>query len=187
MSRTLKHACGVFVLAVALLLPVSAPALAASSTAPCWQLLMNQWYQGEIKSIFPLDCYHQAIKHLPTDIQVYSSARDDITRALQAAITYDAKLKAAAAAASQTTTSSSAAPTTTTAVAKPKIPIVKTHGPGSGGNGAIPFAINSASPGGTTSFPLPLIILGGLAILLVAAGGVGLLIRRRQSGGPGSA
>jgi hypothetical protein len=180
MKSILRRGAGVLFLTTALLLPVSAPAVAASSTTPCWQLVMNQWYQGEIKSVFPLDCYHEAIKHLPTDIQVYSSARQDITAALQAAISYDSKLKAA----TQTTTSASGTPTTTT-TAKIPIPIVKTHGPGSGGGGAIPSAINSASPGGSTSFPLPLLILGGLAILLVAAGGIGLLIRRRQSG-PGT-
>jgi hypothetical protein len=142
---------------------------------------MNQWYQGEIKTIFPLDCYHQAISHLPTDIQVYSSARDDITKALQAAVAYDARVKAAALAAQQTTTSS----TTTTKAKAIVVPVIKTHGPGTGGTSSLPNIINSASPGGASSFPLPLLILGGLAILLVAAGGIGLLIRRRQSGGPG--
>lgn len=180
MRNVLKHGAGVLVLAVVFLLPISAPAIAASSATPCWQLVMNQWYEGEIKSIFPLDCYHQAIQHLPTDIQVYSSARQDITAALQAAISYDSKLKAA----TETTTSSSGTPATTT-TAKPKIPIIKTHGPGSGGTAPIASAINSASPGGSTSFPLPLLILGGLAILLIAAGGVGLYIRRRQTGGAG--
>jgi hypothetical protein len=183
MRSVLKRGAALMFLAAACLLPVSAPAVASSTTTPCWQLVMNQWYQGEIKSIFPLDCYHEAIKHLPTDISVYSSARQDITAALQAAISYDARLKAA----TQTTatTPSGGATTTTTPPAKPKIPIIKTHGPGSGGNGAIPSAINSASPGGSTSFPLPLLILGGLAILLVAAGGIGLLIRRRQGPGAG--
>jgi len=171
MTRILTRGAGVCFVAFALLLPFSAPASAASPT-PCWQLLMNQWYQGEIKTIFPLDCYHQAIKHLPTDIQVYSSARDDITKALQAAIAYDGRVKAAA----QTTSGA-------TKPAKPKVPIIKTHGPGTGATSSAPKILNSASPGGATSFPLPLLILGGLAILLVAAGGVGLLIRRRQSGG----
>jgi hypothetical protein len=181
MTRILTRGAGMCFIAFALLLPFSAPASASASAAsatPCWQLVMNQWYQGEIKSIFPLDCYHQAISHLPTDIQVYSSAREDITKALQAAVAYDARLKAA----SQTTTSAGA---TTTTPKKPVVPIIKTHGPGTGGASSLPNIINSASPGGASSFPLPLLILGGLAILLVAAGGIGLLIRRRQSGGPG--
>ncbi len=183
MKRILTRGAGVCLTAFALLLPFAGPASAASPT-PCWQLLMNQWYAGEIKTIFPLDCYHEAIKHLPTDIQVYSSARDDITKALQAAIAYDSKVKAAALAAQQTTTSSA---TTTTTAAKPKVPVIKTHGPGTPTASSAPSILNSASPGGATSFPLPLLILGGLAILLVAAGGIGLLIRRRQGPGPGSA
>ncbi|HWB23743.1 MAG TPA: hypothetical protein VG652_12760 [Gaiellaceae bacterium] len=169
---------------VAAVLSISAaPALArAAAPTPCWQQVMNQWYQGEIKSIFPLDCYHEAIKHLPTDIQVYSSARDDINKALQAAIAYDnAK---AAAAKPQTTTSSVSTPTTTTKTLA--VPVIHTHGPGSAPPASATPILNSASPGGATSFPLPLLILGGLAIVLVAAGGVGLLIRRRQSG-PGPA
>jgi hypothetical protein len=182
MRRILTRGAGMCFIAFALLLPFSAPASAASPT-PCWQQLMNQWYQGEIKTIFPLDCYHQAIKHLPTDIQVYSSARDDITNALQAAISYDNRVKAAKLAAEQTTTSSSGAPKTPVKLA---IPIIKTHGPGTPAKTSASTILNSASPGGSTSFPLPLLILGGLAILLVAAGGVGLLIRRRQGGGPGA-
>jgi len=174
MTRILTRGAGVCFITIAFLLPFSAPASAASP-APCWQLLMNQWYQGEIKTIFPLDCYHQAIQHLPTDIQVYSSARDDITKALQAAVSYDSRLKAA----SQTTTGA------TTTTPKPKPPVIKTHGPGTPSASSAPAILNSASPGGASSFPLPLLILGGLAILLVAAGGIGLLIRRRQGGGPG--
>jgi hypothetical protein len=170
-------------LASALSLSISAaPALAAAPT-PCWQQVMNQWYQGEIKSIFPLDCYQQAIKHLPTDIQVYSSARDDINRALQAAIAYDNKKKAQA---QPQTTTSSAATTPTTTTKAIAVPVIHTHGPGSAPPASAPTILNSASPGGATSFPLPLLILGGLAIVLVAAGGIGLLIRRRQSG-PGPA
>jgi hypothetical protein len=191
----LKPGAGVLFIALVLSLPLAAPAVAASPSTPCWQLLMNQWYQGAITKIFALDCYTEAIQHLPTDIQVYSSARDDITRARNVAIAYDQKQAAAAAAAAATTTTTATtttAVTTTTAttkkpVAKPiAVPIVKTHGPGSGTSGPLPLAINSASPGGATSFPLPLLILGGLAILLVGAGGIGLLLRRRQSGGPDS-
>ena len=97
-----SRGAGALFIAFALLLPFSALGQRerdAASATPCWQLLMNQWYQGEIKTIFPLDCYHQAIQHLPTDIQVYSSARDDITKALQAAVAYDTRVKAAALAA----------------------------------------------------------------------------------------
>jgi hypothetical protein len=42
--------------------------------------------------------------------------------------------------------------------------------------------IVDASPGGATSFPLPLVILGSLAVLLVAAGVGGLAWRRFRAG-----
>jgi hypothetical protein len=38
--------------------------------------------------------------------------------------------------------------------------------------------VNHSSP---SSIPLPLIVLGALALLLVAAGGIGILAKRRQS------
>jgi len=50
----------------------------APAAAPCWKLLLNDWYDGTINNVYPIPCYHQAIDHLPTDVQVYSSARDDI-------------------------------------------------------------------------------------------------------------
>ena len=155
--------------------------LARGPSTPCWQLVMNQWYQGAIKTVFPIDCYQQAIQHLPTDIRVYSSARDDITRARNAAIAYNQQQAAATAAAGSGTTTSG---TTTTKI---KQPVIKTHGPDRSPMAPSSDILNSASPGGATSFPLPLIILGGLAILLVAAGGIGLIIRRQQGRGPGTA
>ena len=46
----------------------------------------------------------------------------------------------------------------------------------------------SGSHSGATSFPLPLLILGGLALFLLAAGVVGLIVRRMQGrGGPPTA
>src|SRR5207248_11096209 len=59
---------------------------------------------------------------------------------------------------------------TTTAKKKPKGPIGK--------------ALRDITPGGADSFPLPLLILGLLAILLVLAGVGGMIWRRYQ--GPGT-
>jgi hypothetical protein len=62
----------------------AAPAQAAT---PCWKLLLNDWYDGRIDQTYPVHCYKDALKHLPSDVQTYSSAHDDILRALQSAIT----------------------------------------------------------------------------------------------------
>ena len=148
------------------------------AVTPCWVTLLNDWYDGRIDNVYPIPCYQDTIKHLPKDIEVYSSAREDIQRALQLAIAHEKNPKAPA-------------------------PTITSVGPGVGTTGAkgttsskgrtnppgpIPSAINNSSPGGATSFPLPLIILGGLAVFLLAAGAVGLIIRRMQGrGGPGPA
>src|SRR5207248_5825715 len=65
---------------------VAASAAPGAAATPCWKLLLNDWYDGTISNVYPIPCYHDAIKHLPTDVQVYSSARDDILRALQQAV-----------------------------------------------------------------------------------------------------
>ena len=62
----------------------AAPAQAAT---PCWKLLLNDWYDGRIDQTYAVHCYKDALKHLPSDVQTYSSAHDDILRALQSAIT----------------------------------------------------------------------------------------------------
>jgi hypothetical protein len=124
----------------------------AVSATPCWVRLLNDWYDGRIDNVYPIPCYRAAIAHLPTDIQAYTNARDDIDRALAAAIAHKKN---------------------------PNAPL-----PGRTGNsGPIPSAIDSSSPGGATSFPLPLLILGGLALVLLAAGAIGLVVRRVQGRG----
>jgi hypothetical protein len=153
---------------------VSAPAPAAT---PCWKLLLNDWYDGTINNIYPIPCYHQAIDHLPTDVQVYSSARDDIERALQQAIraqkTSHKTVTKVEPGTTQPgrTTSTSSEPVTTTTKKKKK--------------GPIGTALRDITPGGADSFPLPLLILGLLAILLVLAG-VGGMLWRRYQGPPGT-
>jgi hypothetical protein len=59
------------------------------------------------------------------------------------------------------------------------------------GAGTATTAADAADTSGPSSLPIPLLILGGLALLLLAAGGVGYLSRRaqarRDSGPPGPA
>jgi hypothetical protein len=152
----------------------AAPAPAAT---PCWKLLLNDWYDGTINNLYPIPCYHQAIEHLPTDVEVYSSARDDINRALQQAVR-----KQRTSGKQQTTISPAPAPTTkgrTTSTSTTTTPTTTTK---KKKKGPIGRAIRDITPGGADSFPLPLLILGLLAILLVLAGVGGMLWRRYQGG-----
>jgi hypothetical protein len=54
-----------------------------ASAAPCWKTLINDWYDGRIDKNYDPQCYRDAIKHLPPDVEVYSNAKDDLKRALQ--------------------------------------------------------------------------------------------------------
>jgi hypothetical protein len=136
---------------------------AAAAPPPCWKVLLNDWYDGHIDHTYAIPCYHQAIAHLPTDIKLYSNAKDDIQRALQAAI-HPPK------GGGTTTTGTGGTTTTTTTPKKHK-------------KGGLSGAIRDITPGGADSFPLPLLILGMLAILLVLAGLGGMAWRRYQGRG----
>ena len=67
--------------------PPPQPGRAVKSKTPCWKTLINDWYDGRIDGIYAIHCYREALKHLPADVDTYSSARDDIKQALQRRIT----------------------------------------------------------------------------------------------------
>jgi hypothetical protein len=61
-------------------------ARAAASQSPkptsCESRLLRDWGDGRIDGTYPLACYRAALKSLPADLKVYSSAPDDIRQAL---------------------------------------------------------------------------------------------------------
>ncbi|HEU5371391.1 MAG TPA: hypothetical protein VFU51_03290 [Gaiellaceae bacterium] len=177
----MKVAVAVAIVVLALAGAVARPTTAAAAT-PCWKALLNDWYDGRIDNTYPIHCYQDALRHLPADVQTYSSAHDDILRALQNA---RARLERSG----KTVTPNTPVPPTSGPT--------PTKGTGKGGKQSTTTAPSTTSPGrtppsglpgvadkannsGPTSVPLPLIVLGALALLLVAAGAGGLLLKRRQ-------
>jgi hypothetical protein len=167
----------------------------AAAKAPCWKTLLNDWYDGRIDNTYPIHCYKDALRHLPADVQTYSSAHDDILRALQSA---QARLRKAGKAVTPNTPvpPSSGGTSGKGKNGKPHKPKPKPSGggkdvtttstspgrhPGGGLDGAA--ASSGSSP---SSVPVPLLVLGGLALLLVAAGAAGLIAKRRHGRGPSS-
>ena len=65
--------------------------LAAARPASCQDRLLKDWRDGRINNIYPIDCYRKAIKDLPTDLLVYSSAAEDIRQALSERIALRAR------------------------------------------------------------------------------------------------
>jgi hypothetical protein len=154
---------------LALLCAVAQPARAASAGTPCWKVLLNDWYDGRIDGTYPRHCYSDALKHLPADVSTYSSAHDDILRALQSAIAKQKKAGHSVGA--------------NTPIVPPAAP-TKGHGSSTttttadqGGGGLA----DKLDPGSPSSLPVPLLVLGALALLLVAAGGAGLIAKRVQA------
>jgi len=155
----------------------AAPAATATATSNCWLQVVNDWLaHGQVTGLYPIPCYTQAIQHLSAypDIKQYSSAIDDIHRALLAAIHEER----------------GSGPGGSLGL-----------GGGGGGGGAIggggggggssggtsPPAKSLFSrlaadigPGNAQSIPLPLLVLGGLALLLFLTAAATWFARRLQ-------
>jgi hypothetical protein len=153
-------------LLVALLAVVVAlPGPAGAATSPCRNKIFNDWYpDGKIASTYPIACYQDALKNLPPDAAIYSSLGDDVRAAMRAAMRRSQGLKA---------------------------PLQVGHGAKAIGAGSVKSALVSihnsahdpASSGvvaTASSAPLPILVLGGIALALVAAGAIGVGVRHAR-------
>ena len=192
------------VISAAVMLALVAAAPAAAET--CGQKVIDDWYaDGVVNNVYALHCYRDALKLLPDDVQTYSSAPDDINRALVAEVRASQKQPA-------TTDTTPAAGGTKSGGSGPTTPGKSSGGHSKGGNkgggksgsgsgtspqpspqypattggveaaetnkGFLGDAVDKLGPSSPDSIPLPLIIVGALALLLLAAGSAGLLARR---------
>jgi hypothetical protein len=165
------------------------PAFAAKD---CGRQIIDDWFKdGRVDKIYPLHCYEDALNKLPNDVRTYSDAPQAIRRALSIALAKGAPVDPPKTTSTSTDTSptdtnpTDTSPTDTSPTSTG--PTDTTPSDGSGGPGdeeALGDQDSSAS-----SVPIPLLVLGGLALLLLAAGGAGYLNRRLQArridGGPG--
>lgn len=130
-------------------------------------MLTNDAFDGKVDGLYPVAVYGEAIKHLPTDVQSYSSISNVIDRARQDAVQQAADGKKADPArcgfALGASGGSSAGSTN-----------------GGGDKGPIPGIISKGGSGSADGFPVALIVIAVVAALLVAGGIVGFLVRRRQ-------
>jgi len=178
-------------LRLAVLLLVVAAAFAAttggaSATTSCGVKVVDDWYGGHLgKKTYPLYCYREALKIVDSrvDISVYSNARQDILLALQQAI---AGRRCVA----------PCDPTTSLATADALPSFFGGPDAKYGGHAPpddVPFTLRTTSPtncpacgvlntgnSSASSIPLPAIVLGAIAALLLALGSVAYLARRRQ-------
>jgi hypothetical protein len=134
----------------------------------CSAALIHDWYvDGRIDHTYQVHCYREALDSIPEDQIIYGTLREDLTRALQSAIRqHDGNVSGGT----------------------PVVP------PGGGGpsdpssgaandknEGWITRVARKLGPDTADSIPVPLLVLGGLALLLMAAAGVSFITRRVQA------
>jgi uncharacterized membrane protein YgcG len=158
---------------------VAAPAATLAPTSGCWLQVVNDWLDnnGTIKHLYPIPCYTQAIQKLQQypDLQQYSSAIDDIQRALLAAIHEERDDGPGSG-------PSSNGPTGNSGVGGGGGSSTGGGSGGSGGGSASSSPIDHVfNPSSAQSVPLPLIILAALAVLLLLAGAGTWFAKRVQA------
>ena len=141
----------------------------ARTESKCSAALIHDWYvDGRIDHTYQVHCYREALRSIPEDQIIYGTLREDLTRALQSAIRkHDGNVSGGT-------------------------PVVPSSGGGgpqdpSGGTAAndksegfITRVARKLGPDTADSIPVPLLVLGGLALLLMAAAGVSFIARRMQ-------
>ena len=153
----------------------------AHAAAPCRDRIFNDWYaDGKIASTYPHACYVDALRHIPTDADEYSSLREDITAAMRAAILHSegraAPKQVGHGFAAHNVLVSGAQSSTHTAPHDPAPSTSSSQDPPAPGQTADATVATSSS-----GAPLPVLALGGLALALVAAGAIGAGVKRARS------
>ncbi len=149
----------------------AAPSAALNPSSGCDLAVINDWADNNrVDKIYAIPCYTQAIQRLSSypDLEGYSSAADDIHDALLAALRQD-----------RGGGGTGGGPST----GGPDNP----SGPGDGTTAPKPHKSfitrlsDRLGPGNAQSIPLPLLVLGGLALLLLLAAGATWIARRFQA------
>ena len=152
---------------------VSMPATAGAQSK-CGKRVLDDWFDnGRIDKLYKLNCYEEAIDAIPKDLDPYVDARDVINRALQGALNN----RLARGGCDPT-------PDKDDSDLCRGIPL-DGSGPNEVPEGDDPVAAPDVDATGASSVPVPLLVLGGMSIALLAAGGLGYLSRRRLNGDDG--
>jgi cobalamin biosynthesis Mg chelatase CobN len=162
----------------------SKPAVAKANS--CADQVIADWYDdGRIGKIYPLHCYTEAIAKLPPDVLDYSNAKEEIGRALEFAKQGKPDPGGSDPSPGSTTTTStsttSTQPSTTKSTTTKTTTTKTTSTPTTVDTDTTSTVVPATDTSGPSSVPVPLLVLGGLAVLLLAAGSAGYL-RRRMNG-----
>jgi hypothetical protein len=151
-----SHRLAASALAAVLSTAIAALAVASGVAAatPCSEAILADWLDNSrIDHVYDLPCYEAAVDAIPDDLRDYTDAADVIARAFQNASGRQLETRTPQGRRSEDL------PTTV-------VPTVS--------------AVSASSP---SSVPVPLFVLGSLALALLAAGALGYVVRNRQRPG----
>ena len=139
----------------------------ATAGTPCWKKVLNDWVdRNGIQGTYPTHCYQEAIRHLPPDIQIYSSAEADLRRAMLLAFhTRDDGPGGGFGGGGGTIT-------------PPDGRELQTSSGSDEHHGVLSRAIDWLGPSNASSVPTPLLVLAGIALLLLASAAASFVARR---------
>jgi hypothetical protein len=139
-------------------------AAAASFAAPaeasdCGKAVLKAWDENRLDSSFAPVCYRKALQDLPEDIRIYSSAQDDINRALIASVARHSTVRRS----------------TQAGAVKG---IVRTLAGTAQPNAVRKRAVAAAADPKANTVPLTVVISAAGALVLVGAAGISVVARR---------
>jgi L-aminopeptidase/D-esterase-like protein len=150
----------------------------ASAAKPCWERVVDDWIDnGNIDATYPPACLQAALKNVPEDVRAYSDFEERVKQARQNAFR-DRFLQGTGGGGTGTAPS-------TSGTARPRVDKIQEVEPDvasaaeaeADSAGPIPKALRTGTTD-ASSIPLPLIVLAGLALLLMAAGAAGFAQRK---------
>jgi hypothetical protein len=144
------------------------PPAGAAANARCGAAVLKDWADGKLDRTYRVGCYQNALNRMPEDMRSYTTAPDDIQRALLARLRagrmHHARSTAQARSAKASRRPAAAAPARTDRQTERE---------------ALSAAGLEAS--GSTGFPRPLVALAAVGLLLLTAGSAGIATRKLRS------
>ena len=143
----------------------------AAAATPCWKQVVQDWVDdSRIDGNYANHCYSDALKNVPNDVKDYSSFEEDIRSALQRAsrVRRPSSVGGSGSTQPEPPLPGQSAVDDTPAANEPNPEYFKK-------------AFDSLGPRKADSMPIPLMILAGMALLLIAAGAAGLISRRLRT------
>ena len=170
--RTIVLAAGVFVAVLAI-------GAGPASAKACWTTVVDDWYDNNrLDGVYSQACLREAINKIPDDLRTYTNI-EEVIRAY--------RIQASRAA----PPSSSTEPRSTASSGGERVRVAQRRGSVNKQDAEpavaeprqelFKAAFDKIGPREADSVPLPLLILAGLAMLLIAAGAAGVVSKRLKT------